>query len=417
MSFNEIRNHAFLPNSISRRSFVQGAAAAATIVANTTVAKALNFSSSSRFAYLGTYTAGSGNGQGIYLYEANRYSGELQLVKLAAAVPNPSFLCAAPSGKFLYSTDEVSNFQGTNGSVTAFSVDTSTGDLTLLNTVSSVGGGPVFLSLDASGKYLFVANYGAGSIAVLPVHSDGSLGTAVNSHVDIGNVGPSKATNAPPGSFAFSGHDAPHAHCILPDRSSKFVLQTDLGQDRIYVYSFNATTGVLTPADTPFVSIPPGDGPRHIYFHPSGRWLYCITEEASTLTVFSYNDSTGALTEVQLISALPPGFKGSSFGSEVRVSADGRFVYAANRLHDSIAVFEINFNGELKYVGEAATRGDYPRQFTIDPTGNFLYSCNQRSDNLTSYRIDRESGLLKFTGQYVAAGSPSCVIFLPQETA
>jgi 6-phosphogluconolactonase (cycloisomerase 2 family) len=411
MSFNEIRNRTFLPNSISRRSFVQGAAAASTIVANTTVAKAFDFGSSPRFAYLGTYTP---NGQGIYLYEANRYSGELQLVKLAAAVPNPSFLCAAPSGKFLYATNEVSNFQGTNGSVTAFSVDTSTGDLTLINTVSSVGGGPVFLSLDASGKYLFVANYGAGSIAVLPVHSDGSLGTAIDSHVDIGNVGPTKATNAPPGSFAFSGHDAPHAHCILPDRNSKFVLQTDLGQDRIYVYSFNATTGVLTPAETPFVSVPPGDGPRHIYFHPSGRWLYCITEEASTLMVFSYNESNGALTEVQLISALPPGFKGSSFGSEVRVSADGRFVYAANRLHDSIAVFEINFNGELKYVGEAVTRGDYPRQFIIDPTGDFLYSCNQRSDNLTSYRIDRESGRLKFTGQYLAAGSPSCIIFLPQ---
>ncbi len=273
---------------------------------------------------------------------------------------------------------------------------------------------PVFLSIDGTGKYLFVANYGGGSIAVLPIHTDGSLGTAVDSHVDIGNVGPTKATNAPPGSFAFSGHDAPHAHCILPDRNSKFILQTDLGQDRIYVYSFDPNTGVLTPADTPFVSIPPGDGPRHIFFHPNGRWLYCITEEASTLMVFSYNDFNGALTQVQFISSLPPGFKGSSFGSEVRVSPDGKFVYAANRLHDSIAVFDINFNGELKFVGEAATRGDYPRQFIIDPTGNFLYSCNQRSDNLTSYRINRGTGVPKFIGQYVAAGSPSCIIFLPQ---
>jgi 6-phosphogluconolactonase len=403
-----------LPNPISRRTFVQGAGAA-TIIANTTMAKAFDFGRPGSFAYLGTYTAGSGNGQGIYLYQANPFTGELELVKLVSNVPDPSFLCASASGKFLYATNEISNFNGgTTGSVTSFSVNTSTGDLTLLNTVSSVGGGPVFLSIDATGKYLFVANYGGGSIAVLPIHTDGSLGTAVDSHVDIGNVGPTTATNAPPGSFAFSGHDAPHAHCILPDNNSKFILQTDLGQDRIYVYSFDPNTGVLTPADTPFVSIPPGDGPRHIFFHPNGRWLYLITEEASTLMVFSYNNSNGALTEVQLISALPPGFKGSSFGSEVRVSADGRFVYAANRLHDSIAVFEINYNGELKFIGEAATRGDYPRQFIIDPTGSFLYSCNQRSDNLTSYRIDRVSGLLKFTGQYVAAGSPSCIIFLPQ---
>ncbi len=410
MSPNEIPNHAFLTNAISRRSFVRGAAA---IIANTTMAKALDVSRSRRFAYLGTYTAGSGNGQGIYLYEANPLSGELELVKLAASVPVPSFLAAAPSGKFLYSTNEVSNFQGNSGSVTAFAVDSQSGDLTLLNTVSSLGTGPVFLSLDAAGKFLFVANYGGGSIAVLPVHSDGSLGTAVDSHVDTGSVGPTKATSAPPGSFAFSGHDAPHPHCILPDRNSKFVLHTDLGQDRIYIYSFDSASGKLTPAGTPFVSFPPGDGPRHLYFHPNGRWLYCLTEEASTLAVFRYNDSNGGLYPIQTISALPPGFKGSSFGSDVRVSADGRFLYAANRLHDSIAVFAVSSSGELKYVEEAATRGDYPRQFTIDPTGNFLYACNQRSDNLTSYRIDPESGVPKFIGQYVAAGSPSCIIFLP----
>jgi 6-phosphogluconolactonase len=413
MPSSKLSTQSFLPNAISRRTFVQGAAAA-TVIANTTMAKAFNFGNSSRFAYLGTYTKGSGNGQGIYLYQANSFTGELDLVKLVSTVPDPSFLCASASGKFLYATNEIANFNGgTSGSVTSFSVNQQTGDLTLLNTVSSVGGGPVFLSIDATGKYLFVANYGGGSIAVLPIHADGSLGNAVDSHVDIGNVGPTVATNAPPGSFAFSGHDAPHAHCILPDTNSKFILNTDLGQDRIYVYSFDPNTGVLTPANTPFVSIPPGDGPRHIFFHPSGRWLYCITEEASTLMVFSYNQSNGGLYPIQLISALPPGFKGSSFGSEVRVSADGRFVYAANRLHDSIATFAINFNGELRYIGEAATRGDYPRQFIIDPTGNFLYSCNQRSDNLTSYRLDPITGVPKFLNQYDAAGSPSCIIFLP----
>jgi 6-phosphogluconolactonase len=400
-----------LPNAISRRSFVRGAAAA--VLAKLTMASASDSGHSRRFAYLGTYTSGIGNGQGIYLYEASPLSGELKLVKLAASVPDPSFLIAAPSGKFLYSTNEVSKFQGNRGSITAFAVDPQTGDLKSLNTVSSVGSSPVFLSLDATGKFLFVANYGGGSIAVLPVHGDGSLGTAVDSHVDTGSIGPTKATNSPPGSFAFSGHDAPHAHCILPDRNSKFVLQTDLGQDRIYVYSFDSASGRLAPANIPFVSMPPGDGPRHIHFHPSGRWLYCVTEEASTLVVFRYNDSNGELSPIQTITTLPPGFKGSSFASDVRVSADGRFVFAANRLHDSIAVFAIHSNGELKYLEETATQGDYPRQLTIDPTGNFLYACNQRSDNVTSYRIDRESGVPKFIGQYIAAGSPSCIIFLP----
>ena len=199
------------------------------------------------------------------------------MVQLASTIADPSFLCASASGKNLYATNEISNFNGgTSGSVTSFSVDPQTGDPHLsLNVVSSLGGGPVFLSLDATGKFLFVANYGGGSIAVLPVKSDGSLGNAVDSHVDTGNVGPTVATNAPPGSFAFSGHDAPHAHCILPDLNNKFVLQTDLGQDRIYVYSFNSSTGILTPAATPFVSIPPGDGPRHIFFpFPGGRYLY-----------------------------------------------------------------------------------------------------------------------------------------------
>lgn len=416
-------------SAVSRRRFIKGAAAAAAVVqvAHTNRAGAQESTEnyrgggggrpgSRRFAYLGTYTdavGNGGNGQGIYLYESDPRSGELTLIKLAATTPSPSFLAASPSGNYLYAVNEVSNFDGTNGSVSAFAVNRRTGDLTFLNTVSSQGGGPAFLSLDATGKFVFVANYGAGSIAVLPVNRDGSLGAAVDVHVDTGDVGPTKATNAPPGSFAFSGHDAPHAHCIISDPNNKFVLQTDLGQDRIYVYSFDASSGKLTPADTPYVALPPGDGPRHLKFHPNGRWLYSIQEESSTLTFFKYDQSTGGLMSEQTISALPPGFSGSSFASELQISDDGRLLYAANRLHDSVAVFAINFKGELKYVGEAATRGDYPAQFTLDPTGNFLYSCNQRGDNLTSFRIDPQTGVPKFIGQYVAAGSPGCLLFLP----
>jgi 6-phosphogluconolactonase len=415
MSFDDSPMQPLLSQALSRRNFLQGAAAAVA-VASASSALAQD-SSSPLFAYVGTYTAGSGNGEGIYLYQANDVTGELTLVKLAAAVPDPSFVLASRSGKYLYCTNEISNYQGsTSGSVTSFSVDRSSGELTLLNTVSSLGGGPVYLSLDHTGKYLFVANYGGGSIAVLPVNADGSLGAAVDSHQDTGDVGPTMATNAPPGSFAFSGHDAPHAHCIIVSRNNKFILHTDLGQDRIYVYSLDASSGVLTPATTPYVAIPPGDGPRHIAFHPSGRYLYSVQEEASTLVVFNFDESSGELVQTQMLSALPPGFKGSSFGAEVKVSADGQFVYASNRLHDSTTVFSVGGDGTLCYVGEAATRGDYPRQFAIDPSGSYLYSCNQRSDNVTSYRIHRGNGKLTFTGQYLAVGTPSCITFLPSRS-
>jgi 6-phosphogluconolactonase (cycloisomerase 2 family) len=426
MSQNALAQGTSHPSAVSRRGFLKGAAAAAVAAqaASVPVAQAQDLDSqgfggggnfgSPRFAYLGTYTVGNGgNGEGIYLYRSNPITGELVFVKVAASTPSPSFLVASRSGKFLYAVNEVSNFQGNSGSVSAFSVNRQTGDLTLINTVSSQGAGATFISIDALGKFLFVANYGAGTLAVIPINQDGSVGAATDVKTDVGNVGPTTATNAPPGSFAISGHDAPHVHCAIIDPKNKYVLQTDLGQDRIYVYSLDPASGKLSPAEVPFVSLPPGDGPRHLAFHPNGRWLYSIQEEASTLTFFSYDASSGGLISQQTISALPPGFAGTSFASELQFSDDGRFLYAANRLHDSIAVFSVNFKGELKYVGEAATRGDYPRGFTIDPTGNFLYSCNQRSDNLTSYRINRETGVPKFIGQYVAAGSPSCMIFLP----
>jgi 6-phosphogluconolactonase (cycloisomerase 2 family) len=200
---------------------------------------------------------------------------------------------------------------------------------------------------------------------------------------------------------------------IQADPGNRFVLQTDLGQDRIYVYSFDASDGKLKPiVGVPFVSLPAGDGPRHFSFHPNGRWLYSIQEEASTLVFFRFDPTTGALSSQQTVSTLPPGFKGSSFTSEVMVSPDGRFLYAANRLHDTIAVFSISADGNLRRVSETSTLGDYPRHFQIDPSGRFLYACNQRSDSVTSFRINRSTGMLAFTGQYTSIGSPACITFL-----
>ncbi|HYK91622.1 MAG TPA: lactonase family protein, partial [Acidobacteriota bacterium] len=192
----------------------------------------------------------------------------------------------------------------------------------------------------------------------------------------------------------------------------RFVFHADLGLDKIFIWKFDEQKGVLAPGDMPAVSLPPGDGPRHFVFHPNGRWLYSIQEESSTIVLFDYNAATGHLVSRQTISTLPSGFAGSNFCSEILLSADGRFVYAGNRLHDSIGIFSIAPDGTLTFVGERWTRGNYPRSFNFDPTGQWLYCCNQRGDNIAIFRVNRQTGDLDFTGQYVSVGNPSVIVFL-----
>ena len=404
-----------LRSAFSRRRFLQSTASLA--LAHSTLGVTATLAKRNKtLAYVGTYTgvAGSGsNGEGIYAFDADLVTGELSHRKLAAKTENPSWIAIHPSKKYLYAANEVSNYNGNSGSVSAFAIDSVSGDLSPLNTVNSEGAGPAYLSIDSSGRYAFVANYGGGSIAVLPIQPDGSLGSAVDVRRDSGSIGSTTATNAPQGSFAVSGHDAPHAHMIAPDPRNKFVLATDLGQDRIYSFRFDSSSGKLAPSnDAPFASLPSGDGPRHFVFHPNGHWLYAIQEEASTVVLFHYNSETGSLTSQQTISTLPPGFTGSSFASEILISPNGRFLYAVNRLHDTIAIFAINTDGKLKRVGETSTLGDYPNQCRIDPTGSFFYACNRRSDAITTFRIHRDTGLLTSTGKYTAVGSPASITFL-----
>jgi 6-phosphogluconolactonase (cycloisomerase 2 family) len=204
---------------------------------------------------------------------------------------------------------------------------------------------------------------------------------------------------------------------IQSDPSGRFVLHVDLGLDRIFVWKFDDEKGELTPSEWPAVSLPAGDGPRHFHFHPNGRWFYSIQEEGSTIVLFDYDAATGRLTSRQTISTLPPGFAGSNFCSEILVSADGRFVYAGNRLHDSVGIFSVGPTGTLTHVGDEWTRGNYPRSFNFDPSGQFLYCCNQRADNIAVLRVNRKTGGLSFTGHYTPLGNPSSIVFLDRPQA
>lgn len=412
-----------MTSPLSRRSFL---ATSAGLAGSAHILSAMEHAADlPLMAYVGTFSSPlsdvlptqvdlpPGNGQGIHLFRVNRATGELTPDGIVRMGTSPSCLAANAAGTRIYSANETDRIGDTkSGSVSAFAVDPENGQLTLLNAVASGGAGPTYVKLHPAGKFLLVANYFGGTIAVLPILPDGKVGEAVDVKAPTGEIGPTKARNAPPGSYAISGHDRTHAHMIEADPSGRYVLHADLGLDRIFVWKFDAATGKLTPNDPAFVALPPGDGPRHFHFHPNGRWFYSIQEEGSTLVLFDYDAKAGRLAPRQTISTLPPGYAGSNFCSEILVSNDGRYVYAGNRLHDSVGIFAVATDGTLSYVKEEWTRGDYPRSFSFDLTGSFFYSLNQRADHLATFAVDKRTGHLDFTGRYTPVGNPSMLLFV-----
>jgi 6-phosphogluconolactonase (cycloisomerase 2 family) len=394
---------------VSRRGVMAGATALAMAASAAEAATRQRAGAGKVLAYVGTYTP---NGEGIYLFEMNPADGRLSRRKVFANIRNPTWLAFAPSGQHLYAVNETQTFDGAKtGAVSAFAVDRDSGDLTLLNSVGSGGAGPAHCSVHPSGRFVFVANYGGGSIAVLPVQADGRLGEASDVQHDPGPPGATRAADAPPGSFAISDHDGPHAHMVQTDPAGRFVLSNDLGLDRTFLWKFDQASGKLSPNDPPFVAASSGAGPRHFAFHPDGRVLYNLHEEASTLAVYDYDPERGTLKLKQTLPTLPAGFTGTNFTSEVVVSRDARFLYVGNRLHNTIAIFAIGAGGRLKWVGEEWTRGDYTRNIALDPSGRFMFACNHRSDQITCFRVDPQKGTLTFTGQYEPVGSPAVIVF------
>jgi 6-phosphogluconolactonase len=411
----ETEGNGTMQNLLTRRAFTRTAGAFAAFSSKLFAAEQQTPS----VAYVGTYSSpqgpegSKGRGQGIYIFDVDSSTGAFKQRELIHNDSNPSWLAFHPSRKYLYSANETQVFEGKpSGSVSAYAVDKQNGHLTLLNTISSEGAGPAHLSVHPSGKYVLVANYYGGTVAVLPIEANGTLRTATDVKQDKGKLGSQPAASAPPGSFAISGHDRTHAHMILSDPAGRYVISTDLGTDQILLWRFDVQKGTLTPNNPAFVQLPSGDGPRHFAFHPTGEWMYSLQEESSTVIAFDYDAAHGTIKAKQTVSSLPKGFAGTDFTSEIVISKNGKFLYAANRLHDTIAYFSINEAGRLTYKGEEWTRGDYPRSFTIDPTGRFLYSCNQRSDAITVFRINKETGALSFTGQYFPLGTPAMILFL-----
>jgi 6-phosphogluconolactonase len=354
--------------------------------------------------YVGTYNGPKS--KGIYEYELDPTSGTLTQVGDPAAITNSSFMAIHPNGRFLYSVIETENFGGKNtGGLKAFAIDAKSGQLSPLNEQSSEGGIPCHVAVDPTGQHILVANYNGSTVTAVAVESDGKLGAVEAVKRDHGS------------SVNRERQEAAHPHGVAFDPAGKFLLVADLGVDKVFVYDL-ASAGKdsafrFEPAKQPFAKIAPGSGPRHVAFHPNGKFLYLVNELSGTVVVFHYDAEHGALHELQTISTLPEGFTGKNTASAVVVHPTGRYVYACNRGDDSVVAYSAHADtGKLTFLERQSSGGKTPRDCAIDPTGHWLLTTNQGSDNVTVFHIDPASGRLKPTASPTEVGAPGCVVFL-----
>jgi 6-phosphogluconolactonase len=350
--------------------------------------------------YVGTYT--TGESEGIYVYRMHPLTGALEFCSTSEAGENPSFLAIHPQRRYLYAVNEISESDGRpGGGVSSFAIDQTTGELTFLNRKSSVGEGPCHLTVDNTGKFVLVANYGGGSVCMLPIQDDGRLGEAADF---VQHEGANTAS---------SRQSAPHAHSIVTDPANCYVFAPDLGLDKIMIYRLDLTVGKLVPNDPPYAAVIAGAGPRHFDFHPNRRFAYVINELDSTITGFTYDEASGTLNEIQTASTLPDDFQGTNYTADVHVHPSGKFLYGSNRGHDSIAIYEVDeTTGRLGSAGHEPTQGEAPRNFGIDPSGTFLLAANQASNTIVTFRINQQTGDLNPTGQITEVPAPVCLKFL-----
>ena len=346
--------------------------------------------------YVGTYSGP--NSKGIYVYRFQPATGEATKIGLAGEAKNPSFLAISPNNEFLYSVDE----EESGGAVSSFRIDRKTGKLTRLNTVSSKGLGPCALTVDATGKLLFVANYGNGIDTLIPIKADGSLAepSGVDAHK---GTGPNKERQ-----------EGPHAHSTNFAPGNRFALSADLGLDKVFVYRVDPSKGTLTPNSPAFGTVPPGSGPRHVAFHPNGKFVYVVNELNSTVTAFAWNGDAGTMKQLGTVSALSKDFKGETDGAEIHVHPNGKFVYSSNRSQaNNIALFHVDqAKGTLTFEGNTPSGGKFPRYFGIDPSGTWLIAANEGSDNIVLFHLDPATGKLTASGKTISLSKPVCVQFV-----
>jgi len=351
--------------------------------------------------YVGTYTEG-GRSAGIYLVHMDRRSGQLRRVGSVDAGANPSFLALHPDGRVLYAVNELEQYNGRpTGAVSAFTIARDTGTLTRLNEQPSEGGAPCYVSVDRSGSVVLVANYAGGSVALLPIQPDGAL-TPAGQVVQHTGTGPNAERQA-----------APHAHCILADPSNRFALAADLGADRVFVYRLAVGGKSLQHVDGGDAVMHRGAGPRHIAFHPTLPLVFVANELDSTVATLRFDAERGALSPRDTLSTVPAAWTGTNYPADIHVAASGRTLYLSNRGHNSIAVFSVaESTGALVLAQVVSTEGDWPRNFSMDPTGRWLLVANQRSDSVVVFGRDPDNGRLTSTRQRIAIPSPVCLRFL-----
>lgn len=350
--------------------------------------------------YVGTY--GAAEQDNLFLYRLNAKTGELTRAAGFRGGFKPGYLALSPDHRFLYAVNASLEFQGrSSGAVRAFAIDQQSGALTLLNEQPSEGGGPCYLSLTPDGRGVLLANYFGGTVAALPIGPDGALA-------------PAAAVDQHQGAGPHKNQDKAHAHCIFPDPAGRYALAVDLGTDQVLAYRLTTDAKLLQlPPHVAFRG-QPGAGPRHLAFHPNGRWAYLINELNSTVTALGYDAPAGTFQELHTVSALPAGYAGPNSSADIHVAPDGRFVYASNRGHDSLVVLAVDAaTGRLTLVEHVSSQGKTPRNFTLSPDGRLLLVANQNSDSVFSYHVDRQTGRLRPTGFSAAMPAPVCLRLLP----
>jgi 6-phosphogluconolactonase len=361
-----------------------------------------NAKPSQYFAFVGTYTSKT-DSKGIYSFHFDSGTGQLTAMAVAATTQDPSFLSVAPNEKYLYAVNELGEFDGKkSGAVTSYSLDPKSGKLTQLNQVPSGGADPCYVSFDQTGKYLLVANYTGGSVSTFPIAADGRIGAA-SAFVQHTGSGPNKERQ-----------EGPHAHYIASSSDNRFVFVVDLGLDEVAVYHFDPAKGSLIPNHPPFAKLAPGAGPRHLAFHPNGKFAYVLSEVNSTVTAFAYDSKNASFSNLQTLSTIPKDFTARNDTAEIVAHPSGKFLYASNRGRDSIAEFTIDpVQGTLTLAGDFPTQGKEPRNFALDPTGKFLLAANQESNNIVVFRIDQSTGALTATGEVAQVPAPVDIVFAP----